>query len=50
MLENVFYSNGFFSYNTLNPIPLKFASMNNQEYKIEPDLISTNSNGPSFYP
>ena len=40
----------FFSYNALNAVPLKCASMNNQEYKIRPEVININSNEPTFYP
>ena len=29
---------------------LKFVSMNNQEFKVRPEIISINSNEPSFYP
>ena len=29
---------------------LKFVSMNNQECKVRPEIISINSNEPSFYP
>ena len=39
-----------FSCNVLNAIPLMYVSMNNQECKIRPEIISINSNVPSFYP
>ena len=35
----------FFSCNAL-----KFVSMNNQEYKVRPEVLDSNSNEPSFYP
>ena len=34
----------------LNTIPLKYVSMNNQEYKVRPAIINVNSNEPLFYP
>ena len=34
----------------LNTIPLKYVSMNNQEYKVRPAIIIVNSNESSFYP
>ena len=34
----------------LNTIPLKYVSMNNQEYKVRPTIINVNSNEPLFYP
>ena len=40
----------FLVFNVLNPIPPKFVSMNNQECRIRPEIINTNSNEPTFYP
>ena len=40
----------FFSCNVLNANLLKCVSMNNQEYKIRPQLINVNSNESLFYP
>ena len=40
----------FFGCNVLNGNPLKCVSMNNQEFKIRPQIININSNEPSFYP
>ena len=40
----------FFSCNELNTIPLKCVSMNNQEYRIMPEIININSNEPTFHP
>ena len=40
----------FYSCNALNTIPLKCASVNNQESKIGPEILNINSNEPSFYP
>ena len=34
----------FFSFNAL-----KCVSMNNQEYKVRPEIVNINSNKPSFY-
>ena len=30
--------------------PLECASMNNQEYKVRPEIVNVNSNEPLFYP
>ena len=30
--------------------PLKCISMNNQEYKVRPEIVNVNSDGPVFYP
>ena len=35
----------FFSFNAL-----KCVLMNNQEYKVRPEIVNINSNKPSFYP
>ena len=35
---------------SLNVIPLKCVSVNNQEYKIRPEIININSSEPLFYP
>ena len=40
----------FLVFNVLNPISPKFVSMNNQECRIRPEIINTNSNEPTFYP
>ena len=40
----------FFGCNLSNVNPLKFFSMNNQEYKTRPETVNINSNEPSFYP
>ena len=45
-----FIANTFFSCNVLNANLLKCVSMNNQEYKIRPQLINVNSNESLFYP
>ena len=34
---------------TLNAIPLSCISMNNQKYKVRPEIINVNSNEPVFY-
>ena len=36
--------------NSLNAVPLKCISMNNQECKVRPEIININSNEPTFYP
>ena len=41
----VFTAITFFSCNAL-----KCASVNNQEFRIRPQIINSNSNEPSFYP
>ena len=38
-----------FGCNLSNLIPLKCISMNNQEWKVRPEIININSNKPSFY-
>ena len=35
---------------SLNAIPLKCVSINNQECKVRPEIIHINSNKPLFYP
>ena len=40
----------FFNCTVLNINPLKCVLMNNQEYKIRPQIININGNEPSFYP
>ena len=40
----------FSSCNVLNVNPLECVSMNNQEYKIRPEIINLNTNEPLFYP
>ena len=35
---------------SLNAIPLKYVSINNQECKVRPEIININSNKPLFYP
>ena len=35
---------------SLNAIPLKCVSINNQECKVRPEIININSNKPLFYP
>ena len=36
--------------NSLNAVPLKCVSMNNQECKVRTEIININSNEPKFYP
>ena len=48
--KKIYTSMIFFGCNVLNVNPLKFVSMNNQEYKIRPETINANSNEPLFYP
>ena len=38
-----------FSWNVLNVIALKSVSMNNQEWRIRPEIINVNNNENSFY-
>ena len=40
----------FLSCNALNAIPLKCVLMNNQECKVRPEILTIDSNEPSFYP
>ena len=49
-IKNMFVvAMSFFSCNPLNAIPLKFFSMNNQEYRIMSEITNINSNEPLFY-
>ena len=38
----------FFSCSALNAVPLTCVSINNQECKVRPKILNTNSNEPSF--
>ena len=40
----------FFSEITESETPLKCVSMNNQEFKVGPEIVNVNSNKPVFYP
>ena len=40
----------FFNFNPSNVSSLKCVSMNNEECKIRPEIISLNTNEPMFYP
>ena len=40
----------FFSCNVLNVNSLECVSMNNQQFKIRPEIININTNGSVFYP
>ena len=40
----------FFGCNLSSVNPLECVSMNNQEWKIRPEIINVNSDGPVFYP
>ena len=40
----------FFGCNVLNVNPLKCVLINNQEFKIRPQIMNINSNEPSFSP
>ena len=49
-IETVF-STGLVSLSSLvSTTPLSSISMNNQEYKVRPEIINVNSNEPVFYP
>ena len=39
----------FFSEITESATPLKFFAMNNQEFKVGPEIVNVNSNEPEFY-
>ena len=41
---------GFASANSLNPIPLSYISMNNQECKTRPQVVNVNGDEPVFFP
>ena len=40
----------FFGWNLLSVNPLACVQRNNQEYKVSPENVNVNSNGPVFYP
>ena len=49
-IETIF-STGLVSLSSLvSTTPLSRISMNNQEYKVRPEIINVNSNEPVFYP
>ena len=49
-IETIF-STGLVSLSSLvSATPLSSISMNNQEYKVRPEIINVNSNEPVFYP
>ena len=51
LFKNVFFAAlTFFSCNVFNVNSLECVSMNNQEYKIRPEIINLNTNEPLFYP
>ena len=39
----------FFSCNTLNAIPLRCVSMNNQKFKVQSEIFYINSSEPSVF-
>ena len=45
-----FFSCNVLNVNSMNAIPLKCVSMNNQECKVRTEIIDIDSNEPSFYP
>ena len=51
LLKNVFFiAMMFFGCNVLSVNPWKYVSMNYQECKVKPGIISINSNEPLVYP
>ena len=40
----------FFGCNLSNVSSLKYSSMNNQEYKVRPEIVNVNSDKPVFFP
>ena len=48
--KSFFTAMTFFNCNVLNINSLECVSMNNQECKIGPEIISVNTNAPMFYP
>ena len=49
-LNQIFVSAVVLICNVINTIPLKCVSVNNQEFKIRPEIININCNAPLFYP
>ena len=46
----IFVSTMFFGCNLSSVNPLECVSMNNQEFKIRPEIVNANKNEPIFYP
>ena len=46
----IFFGCNVSGVNSLNAVPLKCVSTNNQECRIRPEIINVNSNEPLFYP
>ena len=49
-IESICCSNIIFSGITLSATLLKCVSMNNQEFKVRPEIVDINSDDPVFYP
>ena len=49
-MKQIFVSAMFFACNLSGVNPLEFASMNNQECKIRPEIVNFNSDDPAFHP
>ena len=50
-VKRIFVSTIMFSGCNLSSVnPLECVSMNNQEYKVRPEIVNVNSNKPVFYP
>ena len=49
-IKKVFHIGSLFLSSLLSTTPLSCISMNNQAFKVRPEIISFNSNEPVFYP
>ena len=50
-VKQIFLSTMMFFRSNLSSVnPLECVSMNNQEYKVKPEIVNVNSNEPVFYP
>ena len=49
-IKKVFYIGSLFSSSLVGATPLSWISMNNQEFKVRPEIINVNSHEFVFYP
>ena len=49
-IKKIFISAIMYFGSLSNVNPLKYISMNNQEFKVRPEVVNVNSNEPLFYP
>ena len=49
-IKQIFVSTLIFFSSLSNVNPLECVSMNNQKWRVRPEIVNVNSNGPLFYP